>query len=44
LRYEIDPPAHDKYGRMMNFVPSVGKIIVPSGASGGHAPQRRHRV
>ena len=30
LRYEIDPPPHDKYGRLMNFVPSLGKIIVAS--------------
>lgn len=33
VRYEIDPPAHDKYGRMMNFVPSIGKIVIPSAQS-----------
>ena len=30
LRYEIDPPPHDKYGRLINFVPSLNRIIVAS--------------
>ena len=30
LRYEIDPPPHDKYGRLANFVPSLDKVIIAS--------------
>ena len=32
LRYEIDPPPHDKYGRWTNFVPSLNKLVVASDA------------
>ena len=28
LRYEIDQPPHDKYDRMMNFVPSLNRLVV----------------
>ena len=30
LRYEIDPPPHDKYGRLINFVPGLNMIVVAS--------------
>ncbi|MFB3828057.1 MAG: carboxypeptidase regulatory-like domain-containing protein [Bryobacteraceae bacterium] len=30
LRYEINPPPHDKHGRMINFVPELNKIIIAS--------------
>ena len=33
LRYEIDQPPHDKYDRLINFVPSLDKIIVASDKS-----------
>jgi hypothetical protein len=28
LCYEIDPPPHDKYVRLINFVPSLNMIVV----------------
>jgi hypothetical protein len=33
LRYEIDQPPAEKYDRMSNFIPSIGKIIVSSDAA-----------
>ena len=33
VRWEVDAPPHDKYGLIMNFVPSLGKIIVASDAN-----------
>jgi outer membrane receptor protein involved in Fe transport len=33
LRYELDLPATDRYGRMSNFIPSIGKIIASSVAT-----------
>jgi hypothetical protein len=33
LRYEVDSPPHDKYDRMLNFVPALGKVIVASDRS-----------
>jgi len=32
LRYELNLPAYDRYDRMSNFVPGLGKIIVASRA------------
>src|ERR1019366_3238820 len=40
LRYELDLPANDAYGRMSNFIPSIGKIIASSAAVDGGAPFR----
>jgi outer membrane receptor protein involved in Fe transport len=33
LRYELDLPANDAYGRFANFIPSIGKIIASSVAT-----------
>jgi hypothetical protein len=33
LRYELDMPATDQYGRMSNFIPSLGQIVVSSAAT-----------
>jgi hypothetical protein len=33
FRYELDLPANDAYGRMSNFIPSIGKIIAASVAT-----------
>ena len=33
LRYEIDEPPHDKYDRMMNFVPALNKLVVADTSS-----------
>jgi hypothetical protein len=33
LRYELDLPAYDAYGRMSNFIPSIGKIVASSVAT-----------
>jgi len=33
MRYELDLPANDAYGRMSNFIPSIGKIIASSVAT-----------
>ena len=30
LRYELESPAYDKYDRMSNFIPALGKIVVAS--------------
>ncbi|MBI1774690.1 MAG: TonB-dependent receptor, partial [Proteobacteria bacterium] len=30
LRYEIDPPPHEKYNRLINFVPELNKVILAS--------------
>ena len=32
LRYEINEPMHDKYDRMLNFVPELNKIVIASAA------------
>jgi outer membrane receptor protein involved in Fe transport len=33
VRYELDLPANDAYGRMANFIPALGKIIASSVAT-----------
>jgi outer membrane receptor protein involved in Fe transport len=33
MRYELDLPATDAYGRMANFIPSIGRIIASSVAT-----------
>jgi outer membrane receptor protein involved in Fe transport len=33
LRYELDLPPNDAYGRMSNFIPSLGKVIASSVAT-----------
>jgi hypothetical protein len=33
LRYEINEPMHDKYDRMLNFVPALNKIVIASAAA-----------
>ena len=30
MRYEVDAPPHDKYDRILNFVPALDKIVVAS--------------
>jgi hypothetical protein len=33
LRYEVDAPPHDKYDRLLNFIPEIGKIVISSDAN-----------
>ena len=33
MRYELNMPPHDRYDRMSNFVPELGKIVIASGAN-----------
>ncbi|MBI4910571.1 MAG: carboxypeptidase regulatory-like domain-containing protein [Acidobacteria bacterium] len=39
LRYEIPTPPNEKYGRMSNFVPELGKLVISSDRTVPNLPQ-----
>jgi outer membrane receptor protein involved in Fe transport len=41
LRYELELPLYDKYDRMTNFIPELGKIVIASDATRGIAGGRK---
>jgi hypothetical protein len=41
MRYELDLPAVERYGRASNFVPGMDKVVV---SSGDHSPELAERV